>query len=368
MKEAVDKVQYDKMTAEVKKYKTIRATKGTAAAVFCLMVGILGSSKSPSDPVVINDPVSGIPIMSPDKIKSISLNYCVNLLTNREPSEGYADIIREKERLHSLRMKEVISDDIELLTPEMFNAAIKYIASKHSDKYNFILKGGSALMEALYAIFFFVWKTEQIPKVWHESQLVQLWKGKGNICDLQANRFIHTKSEVSKLFGQIVISEAKSNIFNNMSKYQIATKPGHRASEHLFTVKSVIGMMQMKKKAVIVSMWDLKSFFDTENLIDCMSELYKRKTKGKLYRLIFKMNENIRVSVKTPVGESDQRDTGMNVGQGTVDGAIISANNLDGGVSEVFDEEKDDNETSEETDSGEENVIKFSDFFHPVLF
>ena len=50
-------------------------------------------------------------------------------------------------------------------------------------------------------------------------------------------------------------------------------------------------------------MWDLKSF-DTENLIDCMSELYSSQIRGKIYRLIYKMNQNIRISVKTPVGET----------------------------------------------------------------
>ena len=250
-------------------------------------------------------------------------------------------------------MKEVVPDDINSLTPEMFNSALQGLARKHPEKYKFILKGGSSLLDALYSIYFSVWKTEQIPKVWHEAQLVQLRKGKDSMSDLPNNRFIHTKSDISKVFGQIVISEAKNNIFENMSKFQIATKPGHRASEHLYTVKSVIGMMEKKKKAVIVSMWDLKSFFDTENLVDCMSELYKRKVKGKIYRLIYKMNENIRISVKTSVGESEQSDTGENVGQGTVDGAIISANSIDGGVTEMFDDPIDTEESREVTDEPE---------------
>ena len=80
-----------------------------------------------------------------------------------------------------------------------------------------------------------------------------------------------------------------------MSKFQIAAKPGHRASEHLYSVKSTLGIMMRKKSAVIVTMWDLKSFFDTENLIDCMSEIYNSQIKGKIYRLLYKLNENTTV-------------------------------------------------------------------------
>ena len=68
-----------------------------------------------------------------------------------------------------------------------------------------------------------------------------------------------------------------------MSKFQIATKPGHRSTEHLYVVMSVIGLCEKKDTAIIITMYDLKKYFDSENLHDCMSELYKSNIKGKLY-------------------------------------------------------------------------------------
>ena len=44
-----------------------------------------------------------------------------------------------------------------------------------------------------------------------------------------------------------------------MSKYQIACKPGHRASEHLFVVKSVLSYYKEKKKGMIASGYDFKN-------------------------------------------------------------------------------------------------------------
>ena len=120
--------------------------------------------------------------------------------------------------------------------------------------------------------------------------------------DLDNMRHIHTKSEIPKFFGQLLLSQAKDLLIDNMSHYQIASKPGHRSSEHLYVLKNILSMIQKKKKAVRMSLWDLKKFFDSENLIDCMSEMYKSNVKGKIYRLLYKMNQNIRISVKTPVG------------------------------------------------------------------
>ena len=125
-------------------------------------------------------------------------------------------------------------------------------------------------------------------------------------------------------------------MISNLTKYQIATKPGHRAQEHLFVLKSVIALYMMYDKAVILSMWDLSKFFDCESLTDCLNELYKSNVKGKLYRLLHAMNKNTRISVQTPVGTTDECDTGEGVGQGTLEGALVSAVNLDSGVNEHF--------------------------------
>ena len=61
-----------------------------------------------------------------------------------------------------------------------------------------------------------------------------------------------------------------------------------------------------------------------------------RAVHGKLCRLLYTMNKNTRISVQTPVGTTDERDTGEGVGQGTLEGALVSAVHLDSGVNEHF--------------------------------
>ena len=57
---------------------------------------------------------------------------------------------------------------------------------------------------------------------------------------------------------------------------------------------------------------------------------------GKLYQLLYSMNKNTRITVQTPVGQTEETDTGKTVGQGTLEGAIISALSLDIGVDDHF--------------------------------
>ena len=189
---------------------------------------------------------------------------------------------------------------------------------------------------ALFKLCQVVWRTERQPDRWSKSTLVQCYKGKGPRTVLDNMRHLHMKDEIPKFFSHLVMSEAKGKMTACMTKYQIGTKPGHRAQEHLFVLKSMISLHIHYGKSIILSMWDVSKFFDREALKDCMNELYKSNVQGKLYRLLFEMNKNTKISVQTPVGLTEECDTGEGVGQGTLEGAIISAVNLDSGVNDFF--------------------------------
>ena len=88
--------------------------------------------------------------------------------------------------------------------------------------------------------------------------------------------------------------------------------------------------------ALIVNCFDLKKYFDSEVLIDDMDNLYKSEIKGKLYRLIYELNKNDLIQIKTAVGITDGFKTGENVTQGSVGGGLISSLNLDVPVATYF--------------------------------
>ena len=58
--------------------------------------------------------------------------------------------------------------------------------------------------------------------------------------------------------------------------------------------------------------------------------------KGKVYKLLYEMNKNTRISVRTAAGDSEWREIGEGWGQGTIEGASCSAVNLDKGVHDFF--------------------------------
>ena len=69
--------------------------------------------------------------------------------------------------------------------------------------------------------------------------------------------------------------------------------------------------------------------------------MHRYGIRGRLHRLLYNLNKDIQIYVKRKVGTTDYTEVRELVGQETNEGAVISAINLDGGVTEEFEDSKD---------------------------
>ena len=70
-----------------------------------------------------------------------ALNYVCNLLVNNEPKEKFKEEIELKNRLHDIRMDEIIENDEENdFTEENFNDILEHLEKKSKKKYKFFVK------------------------------------------------------------------------------------------------------------------------------------------------------------------------------------------------------------------------------------
>ena len=129
-----------------------------------------------------------------------------------------------------------------------------------------------------------------------------IYKGVGLKEVMDNNRFIHSKNWMPRIFEDLVVSNVKTKIQEKTTKYQIGGMKGHRSTENLFSVKSVIAYYAWINLPLIMLCIDIRKFFDKENLRDAMNALFSAGVCGKLYRLWFKLNENTRIAVQTGVG------------------------------------------------------------------
>ena len=239
-------------------------------------------------------------------------------------------------------MKELLeNDDHENFTDDDFNNILEKLKVKSKKKYKFILNSGDSFRKALFNLFRSIWIQERRPEQWKATTIIQLYKGKGEVEDLNNHRNIHMKEDLPKAFETGVVEYSKPKIVERCSKFQIGGMPGHRPAEHLFCIKSMMSLYQMLDIPLIIQTFDISKYFDSEVLRDAMAALYEAGVKGKLYRLWYELNSETVIKVKTGVGFTKSATVGESVAQGSIGGGLVSSLNLDVDVTNFFEGSRD---------------------------
>ena len=105
--------QTKELQDEMEKLEGIKERKGCAAAVSNIRDSIVGKKKDVEEPCAVLDPDTNKLVFKPSEIVRVSAEYVRKLLKNRDPRDGFEEDILWKKRVHELRMKEHVVNDIE---------------------------------------------------------------------------------------------------------------------------------------------------------------------------------------------------------------------------------------------------------------
>ena len=239
-----------------------------------------------------------------------------------------------KEKLHEERMAS--SGKGFEVNKELFNKVIERFRRNNKRNYDFLVRTGEKFKEAVFRLTKRMLEEEVFPVSFDLTTLHQIYKGKGRKDVLSNSRYIHSKEWLPRLSEGMVVESMKKAILMKSSPYQIGGQPGHRAQEHIFSMKSILAKNIMQGGVIILQAYDISKFFDKETLPDVMNTLHEVGIDDKAYRLWSKLNSNTNIRVKTGVGYSEWSQEGAMIGQGTGGGALVSQINLDLGVVDMF--------------------------------
>jgi hypothetical protein len=230
-------------------------------------------------------------------------------------------------------------EDTDISEEEFFCVLCSFEAKK-SPMYNFIMNTGLKFRLAILKLCKKFIRKEEFPKCFDITTLIQIPK-KGSQLYLENSRFIHMKHWLPRLVEALTVSKMKEDILKASSKFQIGGRPGQRTQFHLFVVKSLIALRKAEGEGCILTLVDIRKFFDKQSLIDAMNTLAKANINKKCYRVWYRLNENTIIQVKTGAGLSARGLAGPVTGQGGGGAALASSLNLDKGLDTYFRGSKD---------------------------
>ena len=170
-------------------------------------------------------------------------------------------------------------------------------------KYEFLKYGGEALAKEIHKLFTMVFNTEIVPQQWETSILINIDKGKKDKEKLENKRGISLCNNISKLFEKILVKRLNKNL--NFTEAQVGARPQKSTLNNLFTIKTLIQQRNIEKKETYVAFIDLEKAYDKVWSNAIFYLLWERGIEGKLWRLMYKLNQNLKTTVTTKFGQTE---------------------------------------------------------------
>ena len=263
------------------------------------------------------------------------MKYCVENLKNNIPEKDVEDAVKKRKERQLKIMNDRSGEGFEVSIEE-FESVLAKFATKETKTYDFILKAGDKYKEAIFKLCKRIIEEEEIPESFHKTVLIMIWKRKGSMETLKNNRFLHMKEVLARCVDSLVVRQMKDALISRLSIYQVGGLPGHSILEHLLTLKTVLARMEQIGSGLIFLAMDIISFFDKEDIYDCLNTLEKLEVNKKAVRMWYLLNRNTKISIKTSHGMTQEAAVGDCLGQGTAGAGLVSAANLDIGLQDHF--------------------------------
>ena len=238
--------------------------------------------------------------MDPDRKNAISAK--LNEEENCKMYEQTDNPITEKEIRNAVKnLKNNKSTGLDQISNEM----IKY--SQH------------VLLPLLCKLFNLILSSGFYPKSWKEGYIVPIFKS-NNPLDPTNYRGITILNCLGKLFNNVLNNRLNTHFENNkiIDNSQIGFSKNNRASDHIYTLKTLIDKYTKNKKKLFTCFIDFKKAFDS---VDHQSLLYKLKRAG-IGDFLFKLMKDMytrpdptaRVKIKDQLTEMFKILVGVNQG------------------------------------------------------
>ena len=244
---------------------------------------------------------------------------------------------RSNELMRMLLEKASKTDEPDFTMEELKKARMSFKNGKSPGPPDFVpaevLKwAGDEYLEVILIVVNDIKNSVDIPQSWEELLIRTLYKRKGSKKLLEHFRGIFLSSVFYKLMeklikGRINKFTAKVNLFQG-------SKAGRSGADNMFLLYGVRDHAMYLDASVNFTFYDYRTCFDSIWLEDSMITLWDLGVRSKLFSLIYKMNLNAKIRIKTPYGMSNTIECPRIVKQGTVLGPDLCSSS----TAEVSDE------------------------------
>ena len=180
------------------------------------------------------------------------------------------------------------------------------------------------MLYSLVEVVITIKASKNLPSDWNKVWIRTLKKKKGTFRKLDNFRGIFLVPILSIIFEKLLKNRISYTLQQNISKFQNGGMKGKGVVDNLFILRGIINHANYLGKELWLTFYDIEKCFDSLWLENCINSLWDLGVKDDVLCLIYLMNINVTVTIKTPFGDTDPLFLSNFVKQGTVLGSVLN--------------------------------------------
>ena len=272
-----------------------------------------------------------------EKIMNRYTQYFEELLQPRPVTPDNEEVTREMDKLFEECLMSRNYEDDEINKPFTLNELEKQLKSLKNNKspgpddiVNELLKSaGRNLKINILNMLNWIFQEEDMPESLLELDIKAIYKGKGSITEISNYRGLFLGNTISKLLEKLICARTSPKVDTSMTEAQAGGREGRNITDHLFIIRAIIKHFKYLNIPLIIEFLDLIKAFDKMILRNVMTDLWKCQVRGKIWRVIYLMNKQATISIKTNFGKTETIKIGETLKQGSVMASLLAAMHTD---------------------------------------
>ena len=272
------------------------------------------------------------------ELKKLYLKTYTQRLRNRPMKDELGELKDLKEKLFDIRLKEAIQKKSTPWKMEQLEVVLKSLKKdKARDPHglaNELFREGVAgnfLKLSLLKFFNKMKRDNEIPDFIRLADVTTIYKGKGSKSDLVNDRGIFIVTILRSILMKMIYHDFYAKIDKSMSDSQVGARKSKNIRNHIWIVNGIISDVLSSKKniPIDIGIYDYRQCFDSLWLKECMNDLYTAGLDDDRFALLYNINSDVNISVKTPVGKTERQNIQNVITQGDVFGPIFCSKQVD---------------------------------------
>jgi hypothetical protein len=183
--------------------------------------------------------------------------------------------------------------------------------------------GGETMVDALTILFTLAWEWELHPSAWDTANIIPLFKGGTDLCNVERYRAITLLNTANKIYEAFLLHCITTILDKNssLSPSQGGFRPGVGPQETVYGLLSLLLHRQAKKQPSYVAFVDFETAFPTTFKPVVWKNLHQHGIRGPLWRNTRNLYANVKGRVLHPLIPDDEF---FDIPQGLREGSKLS--------------------------------------------